>query len=140
MGGGSYSYNQIPKLVKSGKLSEKIVDTAVSRMLRAKFAMGLFEKPLTAVAPAEFAAHINTAETQALARELDAESIVLLDNKKGTLPISKTAKVAVIGPMAHGDMNVSTACFRIVTPQPPKSPNRNSKTENQTVRRLRRDR
>ena len=40
-----------------------------------------------------------------LARELDRESIVLLKNDEKILPISKDAKVAVIGPMADGFMN-----------------------------------
>jgi beta-glucosidase len=41
-----------------------------------------------------------------LARQLDAESIVLLENHGNTLPLSKTANIAMIGPMAHGFMNV----------------------------------
>jgi len=44
-------------------------------------------------------------EFVALARQLDSESIILLENKNQTLPLKKSANTAVIGPMAHGYMN-----------------------------------
>lgn len=106
MGGGRYSFEKIPELVESGKIDPEVVDTAVARVLRAKFAAGLFENPYTAVPDDEFWDYINTDEHKALARELDEESIVLLENHENTLPISKNAHVAVIGPMAHGYVNV----------------------------------
>jgi beta-glucosidase len=117
MGGGSYNYEKIPEMVKSGKLSEEVVDTAVSRVLRTKFAMGLFEKPYQGVADEEAKNHINTPEAVKLARDLDAESIVLLENHNKVLPLKQSAKVAVIGPMAHGFMNVCslTSLRRIST-------------------------
>ena len=106
MGGGSYNFAIIPSLVKSGKLSIDIVNTAVSRLLRAKFALGLFENPYRAVPADEASKYIHTPQNVALARELDADSIVLLENHNEVLPLSKTANIAVIGPMAYGYMNV----------------------------------
>lgn len=108
MGGGSYNFATIPQLVESGKLSIDIVDEAVSRQLRAKFALGLFENPYLGLPANETASKIHTPENIALARELDAESIILLENHDDILPLSKKANVAVIGPMAHGFMNVSS--------------------------------
>lgn len=107
MGGGSYSFTQITKMVKSGKLDIKIVDLAVSRLLKAKFTVGLFENPYLGVPAAETPKHIHTKENVALARQIDTESIVLLENHNNVLPLSKTANIAVIGPMGHGYMNVS---------------------------------
>lgn len=107
MGGGSYNYELIPDMVASGKLSADIVDEAVRRTLRAKFKIGLFEKPYAGVPADEQANYINTPETIAIARQLDAESIVLLENHESVLPLSKSANIAVIGPMGHGYMNVS---------------------------------
>jgi beta-glucosidase len=107
MGGGKYSFEHIPELVEAGKLSLADVDKAVSRVLRAKFTAGLFEHPYTAVDEDEHWDYINTKEHKALAREIDAESIVLLENRENILPLRKDAKVAVIGPMAHGYVNVS---------------------------------
>ncbi|CAG8954644.1 hypothetical protein HYFRA_00004565 [Hymenoscyphus fraxineus] len=121
MGGGSYSFENIPDLVASGKLSLDVVDTAVSRQLRAKFDLGLFENPYLGAASNETGALIHTPENIALARQLDAESIVLLENHEQILPLSKTSNIAVIGPMAHGFMNygdyvVNGSSARGVTP------------------------
>ncbi|KAH9875418.1 hypothetical protein J1614_004910 [Plenodomus biglobosus] len=101
MGGGSYNFETIPKLIEEGKLDISVVDTAVSRQLRAKFEMGLFENPYLGVPDNTTSSIIHTPENVALARELEAESIVLLENKNATLPLSKSANIAVIGPMAN---------------------------------------
>ncbi|KUI69638.1 Periplasmic beta-glucosidase [Cytospora mali] len=105
MGGGSYNFEKIPEMIASGKLDESLVDLAVSRVLRAKFKMGLFENPFPGVPEVEFDQYIHTNATQELARQLDTESIVLLENHDGVLPLSKSANIAVIGPMAAGLVN-----------------------------------
>jgi beta-glucosidase len=104
MGIRTPSYTKIPCMVKSGKLSIDIVDTAVSRILRAKFAIGLFENPYIASAD-QISLVVHAPGNVALARKIDTESIVLLENHNNILLLSKTAKVAVIGPMVHGYMN-----------------------------------
>ncbi|KAK9772908.1 putative Fibronectin type III-like domain-containing protein [Seiridium cardinale] len=121
MGGGSYNYEKIPDMVAAGTLSADVVDEAVRRTLRAKFKIGLFEKPYAGVPADEQANYINTPEIVAIARQLDAESIVLLENHESVLPLSKDANIAVIGPMAHGYMNYGDyvpyqASLRGVTP------------------------
>ncbi|PWY79124.1 beta-glucosidase [Aspergillus heteromorphus CBS 117.55] len=105
MGGGSFNYQKIPELVESGKLDIDIVDTAVSRFLRAKFEMGIFENPYPAAPQSQWKDLIHTPEAVELAKTLDMESIVLLENHNKTLPLSKSGSIAVIGPMAHGYMN-----------------------------------
>jgi beta-glucosidase len=107
MGGGHYSFETIPDLIKSKKLNMKTLDKAVGRVLRAKFAQGLFEKPYSGVPDDEIHDYLNTKEHKKLAQQLDAESIVLLENHENILPLKKDANVAVIGPMAHGYVNVS---------------------------------
>lgn len=94
MGGGSYSFSQIPSLIKAGTLPMSTLDTAVSRLLRAKFEMGLFEKPYQAVPKDKTSQYVHTTEIVALARQLDAESIVLLENKEEVLPLKKSANIA----------------------------------------------
>ncbi|KAF9635409.1 putative glycoside hydrolase family 3 protein [Lasiodiplodia theobromae] len=120
MGGGSYNFETIIDLVGSGKLDLDIVDEAVARTLRTKFVLGIFEDPYRAVPANETAQHIHTAKSVALARKLDAESIVLLENKESVLPLDKSANVAVIGPMAdfmnYGDYVVEGSQYRGVTP------------------------
>jgi beta-glucosidase len=107
MGGGSYNFQKIPDMVAAGKLSMDVVDEAVSRVLRAKFEAGMFETPFTGVAVKDQSKYIHTPEVVHLARQLDGESIVLLENHNNVLPLKKNAHIAVIGPMAHGFMNVS---------------------------------
>jgi len=101
MGGGSYNYEMIPQLVEEGKIDIEIVDRAVSRQLRAKFEMGLFENPYLGLPANATKAVVHTEEHVQLARTMEAESIVLLENKNSTLPLSRSAKLAVIGPMAN---------------------------------------
>ncbi|KAI0107640.1 glycoside hydrolase family 3 protein [Hypoxylon sp. NC0597] len=105
MGGGSFNFEKIPEMIDSGKLPIDIVNQAVSRQLRAKFEAGLFENPFTGVSEEDQADYINTPEVIELARQLDAESIVLLENHDDILPLRKEANIAVIGPMAHSYMN-----------------------------------
>ncbi|CRG87143.1 hypothetical protein PISL3812_04158 [Talaromyces islandicus] len=121
MGGGSFNFKEIPELVKSGKLDIKTVDTAVSRLLRAKFEMGLFENPYPGVPSSQWSKLIHTPEALSIARDLDRESIVLLENHNNILPLKKDGNIAVIGPMAHGFMNygdyvVYQSQYRGVTP------------------------
>lgn len=84
------------------------MDTAVSRILRTKFIMGLFENPYIAAPEDQWKKIIHSDKSVALARKIDRESIVLLENN-GVLPLNKkkVKSIAVLGPMAHGFMNVS---------------------------------
>lgn len=69
--------------------------------------MGLFEKPYSSsVTEENWSSLIHTSDAVKLARTLDRESIVLLENHNNTLPLKKGGSIAVIGPMAHGFMNV----------------------------------
>lgn len=70
--------------------------------------MGLFETPYPGAPANRWKDLIHTPEAIKLARDLDKESIVLLENHNNTLPLKKNANIAVIGPMAHGFMNVSS--------------------------------
>lgn len=84
--------------VEAGRLSEAVVDTAVGRVLRMKFQLGLFEQPYVDAEAA--GAHFQTAEQRSLARQVVAESAVLLQND-GTLPLGPgLTQIAVIGPGA----------------------------------------
>ncbi len=86
--------------VKTGKISESLIDRAVSRILYQKFQLGLFENPYVDVNKA--VQMTDTAEDRALAAEAARRSIVLLKNQNNTLPLDKNKlkSVAVIGPNA----------------------------------------
>ena len=92
---------ELPGLIKSGQVPMSVVDEAVRRVLRVKFALGLFEHPyaegkeVTAAVP----------EHRPLVRKAAEEAIVLLQNKDvngaAVLPLKKELKkIALIGPLA----------------------------------------
>jgi beta-glucosidase len=92
----------LAQAVAAGRIEMATIDAAVGRVLRAKFELGLFEKPY--VVPA--AAEIPFDEDRALAREIARRSIVLLVND-GTLPLRTDLRtVAVIGPNADDSRNL----------------------------------
>lgn len=89
----------MPELIAEGKVKMKDLDAAVGRVLRLKFRLGLFENPYPVEGETmESCLH---AENLALAREAATQSMVLLKNDDGVLPLSKKVKkVALIGPIA----------------------------------------
>lgn len=93
------AYRRLPELVRSGRLSEQIIDEACRRMLSLKFRAGLFEHPYADVhAASEITGN---AEARALATRVAQRSICLLKND-GTLPLTAGShrRIAVIGPNA----------------------------------------
>jgi len=87
--------------VEAGWVPLEVVDTAVRRVLRLKFQLGLFEHPYVDAEAANRA--FQTPEQRSLARQAVAESIILLTND-GVLPLAPTVKrVAVIGPGADDE-------------------------------------
>jgi beta-glucosidase len=98
MASGAY-FEHLGELVRSGAVPLALVDDAVRRILRIKFALGLFEHPFTSEQSESGA--LVTAEYRQAAREIAQRSIVLLRNENHTLPLSKSAGgIAVIGPLA----------------------------------------
>jgi beta-glucosidase len=90
--------------VNEGKISMDEVDRAVSRLLRLKFQMGLFENPY--VDPEKAKKIVNSKEHSELALKAEREGIVLLKNEKKLLPLKKDIKsIAVIGPDADAPID-----------------------------------
>jgi beta-glucosidase len=93
---------ELPGLIKSGQVRMSVVDEAVRRVLRVKFALGLFEHPYAE--GKEVTASV--AEHRPLVRKAAEEAIVLLQNKAAAggaavLPLkSDVKKIALIGPLA----------------------------------------
>lgn len=90
-----------PKLVRDGKLDEKLVDESVRRVLRAKYRLGLFAEPYRYCADeSREQTRVLTAEHRAAARDVARASFVLLKNENNALPLAKNLTVAAIGPLA----------------------------------------
>jgi beta-glucosidase len=93
---------QLPALIKSGQVPMSVVDEAVRRVLRVKFATGLFEHPYTTAPEVTHA----VPEHRSLVRKAAEESFVLLQNNAlsngaPVLPLSpETRRIALIGPLA----------------------------------------
>lgn len=101
---GGNAYPNLIEAVEKGRIEEHFIDTAVSRVLRLKFEMGLFEHPL--VNPQKAKKEIKTQEQLLLSRQVARESIILLENKNSILPLKKGIKVAVVGPNADNVYNM----------------------------------
>lgn len=88
-----YCYlDELEKAVESGAVSEETIDEAVRRVLRIKFAKGLFNSPYCN------SQKIDREEHLVNARKLASESMVLLKNENKILPLDKSSKIALIGP------------------------------------------
>lgn len=86
------------ELVKEGEVPMARVDDAVRRILKLKEELGLFEQPVTVLKDyPEF----GSASFEETARQAAAESVTLLKNDSGILPLPAGAKVLVTGPNAN---------------------------------------
>jgi beta-glucosidase len=91
----------LASLVKAGKVDVKLVDDAVRRVLRVKYALGLFDDPYRYSDTAREKQVLADPAHAAASRDVARKSIVLLKNEAGLLPLDKGVKtIAVVGPLA----------------------------------------
>ncbi|HSC68131.1 MAG TPA: glycoside hydrolase family 3 N-terminal domain-containing protein, partial [Cellvibrio sp.] len=92
------AYKSLLQLIKDKKLSEKVLDQAVARVLHEKFMLGLFENPYVKEAGVE--EFVGNQQHAALAQTVAEKAIVLLKNDKNILPLNKAKikSLALIGP------------------------------------------
>lgn len=123
--------------VERGEVSEDYIDRALARVLTQKCELGLLDPdwdPVPPILRAESAegfpepapgsVSLDSPENRALARRLAEESIVLLENRDGVLPLAATRDLAVIGPLAD-DAAAMLGCYSFpahVGPQHPDVP------------------
>ncbi len=95
------AFESLVNAAKQGLISEEAIDTAVKRLYRARFQLGMFDPP-ERVPYAQIPYEVNDCEEhRQLALEMARESMVLLKNEDGLLPLSKDLNtIAVIGPNA----------------------------------------
>jgi beta-glucosidase len=98
---------QFVRAFKNGRVSEDVLNLSVRRILRKKFELGLFEKPIVEIDSAKISSIYNNAENKKLAKKIALKSIILLKNENNILPLKKDVhSIAVIGPSADSVRNM----------------------------------
>ena len=87
--------------VEGGAVPMARIDDAVARILRVKFACGLFARPRPAARNGANGEGFGCAAHREVAREAVRKSLVLLRNEGGVLPLDRDARILVTGPAAH---------------------------------------
>lgn len=94
-------FDHLRSAVEEKQLPISVIDASVRRILRLKHELGLFEQPMRPVTPAAV-----SQESRDVAKEIAIQSLVLLKNENGALPLAATAKrIAVIGPLADSPVD-----------------------------------
>lgn len=96
----------LKKSVEEGKVSEEQITKATRRILEAKHKLGLLKDPYLYSDESRPEKDILTAENRQLARKAATRSFVLLKKHDNTLPLAKSAKIALVGPLANNKNNM----------------------------------
>jgi len=96
----------LKKSLAEGKVTEAEINRACRMVLEAKYKLGLFEDPYKYCSEERAKQEILSKDHLTFAREVAAESFVLLKNENNTLPLKKTGTVALIGPLANTGSNM----------------------------------
>ncbi len=102
--------NDLKGLVAAGKVSPSRIDDAVTRILRIKFQMGLFDGDNT---DPKLTAAIGSPQHRAVARQCVRESLVLLKNDHHTLPISRQITHLAVAGVAADDLGLQCGGWTI---------------------------
>ncbi|MFF3936085.1 beta-xylosidase/alpha-l-arabinosidase [Streptomyces phaeofaciens] len=94
--------------VRAGEIPEALIDRAARRVLLQKCELGLLDEDRRPESPETV--DLDSAANRALARRLAEESVVLLDNPDGLLPLAPDTRIAVIGPRA-ADALAMLGCY-----------------------------
>jgi beta-glucosidase len=103
-------YEQLTRAVEQGDVPLSRIDDAVTRILRAKFTLGLFEHPY---ADLDAFKRIGSPEHRELAREAVRQSLVLLKNDDQTLPIAKDTPLIFVAGQAAEDIGLQSGGWTI---------------------------
>jgi len=96
----------LKKSLQEGKITQKDIDDACRHILEAKYKLGLFEDPYRYCDMERSKTDIYTPGNLKAAREIAAESFVLLKNENNVLPLKKSGTIALVGPLADAKENM----------------------------------
>jgi beta-glucosidase len=94
------------RAVERGEVDEALVDRALRRVLAQKVELGLLDPDWTALPPDVDDLELDTPRSREIALRLARESVVLLADSGGVLPLRPGARVAVVGPLADDPLAV----------------------------------
>ncbi|HIC8925418.1 beta-glucosidase BglX [Elizabethkingia anophelis] len=97
----------LKKSISEGKVTEQQITTAARRILEAKYDLGLFDDPYRYTDEKRSKAEVFNKANREEARNIAAQSMVLLKNDKQILPLKTSGTVAVIGPLANNNENMT---------------------------------
>lgn len=97
----------LKKSLSEGKVTQAEIDMAARRILEAKYDLGLFDNPYKHGDAKLASKEVYNMENRNVARNVAAQSMVLLKNENQVLPLKKSGTVAVIGPLVNNSMNMA---------------------------------
>lgn len=97
---------QLEPCLAEGLVTEKEIDEACRRVLEAKYKLGLFEDPYRQIDPKRLETDLYTDAHRKAARNMAAETFVLLKNEGQLLPLQRKGTIALVGPLAHDRSNI----------------------------------
>jgi len=100
-----YFIETMQTAVNNGDIPESRLDDAVRRILRVKFALGLFERPMP---DTKYQATVRSREHLEIARQAVRESLVLLKNASDVLPLSKNTPVIFVAGEGANDIGMQS--------------------------------
>jgi beta-glucosidase len=96
----------LKKSLQEKKISMADIDRACRKVLESKYRLGLFTDPYRYIDAERASKEILIQENRMMARKVATQSFVLLKNERQTLPLKKTQRVALIGPLANDKSNM----------------------------------
>lgn len=97
----------LKKSLDEGKVTQAEIDAATRRILEAKYDLGLFDDPYRYGDAKLAAKEVYNMENRNIARNVAAQSMVLMKNENQVLPLKKSGTVAVIGPLVNNSLNMA---------------------------------
>lgn len=113
--------NNLYDAVKKGEVTGATINEACRRVLEAKWKLGLFEDPYRYCNRERNRSEIYKPEYRKVARQLAAETFVLLKNESNLLPLKRKGKIALIGPIADAGNNMCGTWSPLCHPEKHKS-------------------
>ncbi|MCQ4035037.1 beta-glucosidase BglX [Kaistella montana] len=93
--------------LEEGKVTQAEIDLAAKRILEAKYDLGLFEDPYRYGDAKLASKEVFSKENRNVARNVAAQSMVLMKNENNILPLKNSGTVAVIGPLVNNSLNMT---------------------------------